>query len=162
MRTDYAVLRTLVLVGCLPLVVRDAGVFTVRGNYSPVNCKVQNTTPTPGNCAAPCTPGPYTTYVPPEDSGFFNYALNETPCSPSTCPQPAVYEAPTLAECKSGQCCISAGDPCIALSCNKTDPCCFQANCVDGTCCFANGLSCPIPKECCSDRVPATPVAAVD
>ncbi len=151
MRTDYAVLRTLVLVGCLPLVVRDAGVFTVRGNYSPVNCKVQNTTPTPGNCAAPCTPGPYTTYVPPEDSGFFNYALNETPCSPSTCPQPAVYEAPTLAECKSGQCCISAGDPCIALSCNKTDPWCFQANCVDGTCCFANGLSCSIPKECCSD-----------
>jgi len=149
MRTDYTVLRVLVLVGFLPLMVRSAGVLTVRGNYSPVNC-APTASATQGNCPSGCTPGNYSTYQPPPGSGWFNYTVNETPCSPSTCAQPLAYNAPTQAQCKETPCCLSTGTTCGTGECNGGDPCCGTANCVNGGCCRANGLSCSGPTDCCS------------
>jgi hypothetical protein len=149
MRTDYAVLRILVLVGFLPLVVRDAGVLTVRGNYPNVQCRPQ-VGPTQLNCPAPCNPGTYTTYQMGNNSGFYDYTINATPCSPSTCAQPEAYSAPIMAQCKEPPCCLSTTSVCATGECGGADPCCGSANCVNGLCCLANGLSCSGSNECCS------------
>jgi len=144
MRTDYAVLRVLVLAGFLPLVVRDAGVLTVRGNYSNVTCAPSNYVATQLNCPAPCTPGTYNTFQPPTGSGFYNYAVQESPCSGSTCAQPLAYGAPTQAVCTTPPCCVAATNLCSTTECHGSDPCCAPAYCNSdlGQCCIANGVSC--------------------
>lgn len=144
MRTDYTVLRVLVLVGFLPLVVRNAGVLTVRGNYSNVTCAPPNYVATQLNCPAPCTPGTYNTFQPPLSTGFYNYAVQETPCSPSTCAQPLAYESPTPASCTSPPCCVAAPNPCSTTECQGGSPCCSPAYCNSdlGQCCIASGVSC--------------------
>ena len=142
MRTDYAVLRVLVLVGFLPLVVRDTGVLTVRGNPTNVTCAPSNYVATPGNCPAQCTPGTYNTFTPPTGSGFYNYEVQESPCSPSTCTQPLAYEGPSPADCTTPPCCLSAPKLCTSTTeCHGDDPCCPPASCNTnlGQCCIASG-----------------------
>jgi hypothetical protein len=150
MRTHCAIVRVLVLVGCLPLVVRETGISTVWGNYSPVNC-APTASATQGNCPSGCTPGQYTTYQPPTGSGFYNYTVNDNPCSPSTCAQPLAYNAPTLAECKDPPCCLVTGTLCTTGECGGNDPCCGVANCNPdtGKCCIANGVACSSSPQCC-------------
>ena len=152
MRTDYAVLRVLVLVGFLPLVVRDEGVLTVRGNYSNVTCAHANYVSTQFNCPAPCTPGTYITFQPPPGNGFYNYTVQETPCNPSNCPQPLAYGGPTQASCNTPPCCLSAPNPCSDTECHGSDPCCPPATCNPdkGHCCIADNVSCSYDTQCCN------------
>jgi hypothetical protein len=151
MRTDYTVLRILVLVGCLPLMVRDASVLTVRGNYVNLEC-YPLVSSSQGDCSSGygCNPGKFTTYNPPNGTGFYNNAVFTTPCSPETCAQPPAYSAPTPAECKTTPCCFNSG-VCSGDQCHGSDPCCGTANCTGGVCCIANGVPCDensLPQRC--------------
>jgi len=148
MRTDYAVLRVLVLVGFLPLMVRDARVLTVRGNYSNLYC-VPLGVFTQGNCPSGCTAGTYASYVPPPGSGWYNAIVNETPCSPSTCAQPLAYSQSQQAQCNSAPCCLADGSICSDTECNGGNPCCSPATCNNGDCCRPDGSTCAGLPDCC-------------
>src|SRR5208337_1659856 len=142
--------RILVLVGCLPLMPRNAGVLTVRAqnqtctNFGPA---------TKENCPSGCTSPTYTDYPLLGGSGWTDATQNTTPCSPSTCLQPGgVYNAPTPSVCKNPPCCLATGKTCGTLECHNNDPCCGEANCNPSTlkCCKADGLDCSGPVDCCN------------
>ena len=150
MRTEYSVLRILVLLGCLPLMPRNAGVLTVRAqnqtctNFGPA---------TNENCPSGCTSPTYTNYPLIGGSGWSDATENTAPCSPSTCGQPGgVYNAPTPSNCKDPPCCLATGVTCGTGESHGADPCCGEANCntTKLVCCKADGLDCDTNVDCCN------------
>lgn len=98
MKTSLTLLRILVLVGCLPLLVRNA--WVVKAGLYDEQCTNFGGRTTP-NCPAGCTSGTYTTYPLVGGSGWYNATSNDQPCSPSGCPQPVAYNSPTQANCNT-------------------------------------------------------------
>jgi len=88
MKARLTLLRILVLVGCLPLVVRQAGVVTVGATSQTCTNFGSKTTP---NCPSGCTSGTYITYPLLGGKGFYDATQVTSPCSPSTCAQPTAY-----------------------------------------------------------------------
>jgi len=120
METSRTLLRILVLVGCLPLVIRRANVVTAgQFDQSCTNYAGQVTHP---NCPSGCTSGTHTLYT-LSGRGFYNATQNTTPCSPSTCSQPVAYNTPTEASCKNAPCCLpNLTSPCSDSECFGGDP----------------------------------------
>jgi len=146
MKGTPTLLRMLVLVGCLPLAVRQASVIRARAqNQECTNFSA------PISCPSGCT-GTYYTIT--GGTGFYNATEATAPCSPSTCEQPyGVYNAPTKAACKLPPCCLSTTTICAPDECNGIDPCCGHANCVNGHCCVADGLGCNSLADCCGSMI---------
>jgi hypothetical protein len=141
MNGRLTLLRVLVLVGCLPLLVRQARVVTVGATNQDCTNFDAETTP---NCPPGCTSPTYTTYPIAGGHGFWNatQVTSPSPCSPSTCSQPTAYNAPTPAECKSAPCCLAnLTHPCSSTECFDGDPCCSPASCINGSCCYTDGKS---------------------
>ncbi len=151
MKARMTLLRILVLVGCLPLVVRQAHVVTVGAQSQ--NCTNFGAKTTP-KCPSGCTSGTYTTYPLLGGSGFYSSTEVTTPCSPSTCTQPVAWNPPTPADCKFTPCCLAPGSTCGPSECHGNDPCCGVANCDSskGKCCVADGLGCTYDTDCCNTK----------
>lgn len=140
MKTSRTLLRILVLVACLPLVVKKAGLVTV-GAATSACTNYRN--PSFPNCPSGCTSPNYVTYGDIGGIGFYNATQTMTPCSPPTCTQPTQPPlAWTLAQLTCSDCCWDYGSVCGSTVCG--DPCCSPYSCPSGggECCEANGIPC--------------------
>jgi len=147
MKARLTLLRILVLVGCLPLVVRQAGMVTVGATSQTCTNFGSKTTP---NCPSGCTSGTYITYPLLGGKGFYDATQVTSPCSPSTCAQPTAYSAPTLSQCGQQPCCLAnLTKPCSSTECGNADPCCAPSKCINGACCYPNGTGCSSNTQCC-------------
>ncbi len=144
MNTSRALLRILILAGCLPLLARYARVTPVRAHTE--DCTQIDTTATTYGCPPGCTSATYATYL-THGAGFQYADQNPTPCSPSTCSQPFALGPPTQ-ECV--QCCLGPGQDCGDL-CNGDTVCCGECNGVQ--CCNPEGYDCSIDGNCCDGLV---------
>ena len=150
MKTSRTFLRILVLVGCLPLVVRKAAVVTVGA--SGLSCTYFGAKTTP-NCPSGCNTGTYTTYPWQGGNGFWTASQNTTvQCNPSTCTQPVAYDDPGLPNCGPPCCLPNLTHPCTATECGGNNPCCSPAECINGSCCFTDGTFCTSPTQCCNGK----------
>lgn len=141
MKTRMTFLRLLVLAGCLPLVLRNANVFTVGAQTQQCTNFNQQTCNSGG-----CTSGTYWTLE--GLWGFYTASEIASPCTPSTCTQPTgAYSSPTT-NCGQAPCCWTTGT-CQGNECGGSDPCCQPARCNGGVCCIANGYSCQNPYLTC-------------
>jgi hypothetical protein len=149
-RTTLTLLRILVLVGCLPLIVRSS--WVVRAGPYDQQCTNFSGITHP-NCPGDCSAGTYATYPLLGGNGFQNATQNaSTQCLPSTCGQPVAYNTPTGSACKEAPCCLAIGATCITNECHGSDPCCGFANCdpAKGKCCVADGVNCSYDSDCCN------------
>lgn len=156
MRINYAPLRILVLVGCLPLLTRDAQVMKVFATTE--QCSNFNFYASVPACPSGCT-GQYTTYTWNGGNGFGTSSTVATPCPSGSCTQPVAWAQPTY-NCQQPPCCIGTSAPnntCVSDECgpNFRDPCCSPAHCEmfgkSGICCIADGLrGCNNNDDCCN------------
>jgi len=112
MKRKFALLRMLVLVGCLPLIVRNTGVVMVSAQSGScdgplVSCRNFATNQTTPNCPSGCNAGTYATYALLDNNqGFWSaYENTATQCQPSGC-QPVAYCQPFI-NCKALPCCLA-------------------------------------------------------
>lgn len=148
MKRVCVLLRLFAFAGCLVVLVRSPRLPVVRayacGTFS--NQSVQD------DCPAGCTSPKYTTwnYL---GSGVFAASPNSSPCTPSTCGQPAgAYNQPQQ-DCL--ECGIALGDICYS---GGTQECCdegydgIQCNIVGGigSCCIGDGYHCTYSSDCCN------------
>lgn len=154
MNGSFGILRTLVVLGCLPLLARQTAMVTVGAQGGgctgeSVDCTVWSAQTEQPNCPSGCTSGTYTTNPLVGGLGFQTAIEQTLPCSPSTCTQPIAY-CNVSTDCSV--CCLSNGDLCSPTECSGTpNPCCNTCN--GRSCCSSLGQPCESTGDCCNTLI---------